>query len=75
MAEVAPNFLMDVFDLESLPQFLKSESTGLTVTINPSKLTPNDIYTVQGPGSDISQKRIQSENRNYGKNMFQELLG
>ena len=67
MTEVSPEFLMDVFNLESPPQLLKSESTGLPIEVNTSKLCPYDNYIVQGPGRDIFHKRSKVENRNSGK--------
>ena len=67
---MTPDFLMDVFNLESIPKFLKSEKTELTVKINPSNLDPNDFYTVRGPGLDVAKRKIKDRNRNYGKSVF-----
>ena len=51
--EVTPDFLKDVFKLESEPHFLESESTGLTVRIIASNLIPNEFYVVEGPGKKV----------------------
>lgn len=61
---------MDVFNLESIPKFLKSEKTELTVKMNPSNLDPNDFYTVKGPGLDVVKRKIKDRNRNFGKSIF-----
>ena len=66
-AELTPNFLMEVFELETIPKFLQSETTGLTAKINPSNLSSNDFYTVKGPGLDVAIKRTEIKDRSSGK--------
>ena len=61
---------MDVFDLESPPQILKSESTGQRIEVNPSILSSNDQYIVQGPGLDIFQRKSHAEHRDDGESIY-----
>ena len=67
VADVTPDFLMGVFELESPPKFLKSQSTGIKMKINRSNIAVNDTYTVEGPGPDMRISRQEGENRDNGK--------
>ena len=64
--QVTAEFLMNVFELESAPKYLKSESTGTIVNIDPSYLEPDEFYVVKGPGPDIITRMRKIRNQgNY----------
>ena len=50
---VTPQLLQEVFELESLPRFLKKESDSEIVPIIPSALNKNDFYIIKGPGKVV----------------------
>ena len=53
---VTPQLLQKVFELESLPEFLKTESDSRIVPIIPSALNKNDFYIIKGPGKAVEGK-------------------
>ena len=63
ISQVTAEFLMDVLDLEEAPKYLKSESTGLIVKIDPSFLKPNEFYVVKGPGQETISRTRKLRNR------------
>ena len=63
ISQVTAEFLMEVLELENAPKYLKSESTGLIVKIDPSFLKPNEFYVVKGPGPEIISRMRKIRNR------------
>ena len=74
---VTPNFLKEVFELDSVPTHLRSESNDRTVEVSQRDLASNDFYVVKGPGSDVEmenkqkraklKRKIDRSNRNDSK--------
>ena len=63
ISQVTAEFLKKVFKLEIAPEYLKSDSTGLIVKIDPSFLKPNEFYVVEGPGAEIISRMRKIRNR------------
>ena len=63
---VTPQLLQKVFELESLPEFLKTESDSQIVPIIPSALRKNDFYIIKGPGEEVKGDMKILKNRATG---------
>ena len=63
---VTPQLLQKVFELESLPEFLKTESDSRIVPIIPSALSKNGFYIIKGPGGNVYGKMETPKNRETG---------
>ena len=63
---VTPQLLQKVFELESLPEFLKTESDSRIVPIIPSALSKNDFYIIKGPGEEVKGDMKILKNRATG---------
>ena len=63
---VTPQLLQKVFELESLPEFLKTESDSRIVPIVPSALSKNGFYIIKGPGEKVHGKMETPKNRETG---------
>ena len=66
--DVTPLLLQKVFELESLPRFLKTELDNQIVGIIPSALKKNGFYIIKGPGEAVKSKMEIPKNRDTGTN-------
>ena len=66
--DVTPLLLQEVFELESLPRFLKTELDNQIVRIIPSALKKNGFYVIKGTGEEVKGKMEIPKNRETGTN-------